>query len=155
MWPIQLEILYWYPTLFYFFNFNYWIQHHNFFCFKKGNISRTVLRTLSKMFDKVLMRVAYLTTCFKLEEITWRLTEHEDTGLRLGACGRSNLIDKTLIKNLNATMFNAKPITYSESTSKIMARLRWTVFEISLMLAWDFVEECLTISLFTEWLKMY
>ena len=68
-------------------------------------------------------------------------------------------MDKILIKNINATAkktkFNAKPITYSESTSKIMARLRWTVFEISLMSAWDFVEECLTISLSTEWLKMY
>ena len=98
-------------------------------------------------------------TCFNLEEITWRLTEHEGAGPRLGACGWLNLIDKTLIKNLNATAkktkFNAKPITFSESTSKIMVRLRLTVFEISLMSAWDFVEEWLTISLSTERLKMY
>ena len=40
----------------------------------------------------------------------------------LGACGRINLIDKTLIKPLNATAkktkFNTKSITYSESTQK-------------------------------------
>ena len=39
----------------------------------------------------------------------------------LGACGRINLIDKTLIKPLNAiakkAKFNTKSITYSESTS--------------------------------------
>ena len=34
------------------------------------------------MFDKVLMRLAYQTTCFKLEEMTRRLTEHEGTGPR-------------------------------------------------------------------------
>ena len=61
----------------------------------------------------------------------------QDTGL--GAYGRINLIDKTLIKPLNATAkktkFNTKSITYSESTSKIMVRSRWTVFEILLMSA--------------------
>ena len=31
------------------------------------------------MFDKVLIPLAYQTTCFKLEEMTWRLTEHEGT----------------------------------------------------------------------------
>ena len=70
----------------------------------------------------------------------------QDTGL--GAYGRINLIDKTLIKPLNATAkktkFNTKSITYSESTSKIMVRSRWTVFEILLMSARDFMEECLT-----------
>ena len=89
--------------------------------------------------------------------MTWRLTEHEDTGPRAGS--RINLIDKTLIKPLKATAkktkFNAKSITYSESTSKIMVRSRWTVFEILLISAWNFMEECLTISLSTEWLKMY
>ena len=69
-------------------------------------------------------------------------------------------MDKTLIKPLKATAkktkFNAKSITYSESTSKIMVRSRWTVFKILLIIsAWDFMEECLTISLSTEWLKMY
>ena len=57
----------------------------------------------------------------------------------LGACGRINLIDKTLIKPLNATAkktkFNTKSITYSESISKTMARLRWAVFKILLMSA--------------------
>ena len=57
----------------------------------------------------------------------------------LGDCGRLNLIDKTLTKILNATAkttkFNTKSITYSESTSKTMAGLRWTVFEILLMSA--------------------
>ena len=52
----------------------------------------------------------------------------------LGACGRINLTDTTLLKPLNATAkktkFNAKSVTYSESTSKIMVRSRWTVFEI-------------------------
>ena len=47
----------------------------------------------------------------------------------LGAVGRINLIDKTLIKPLNATAkktkLNTKPIIYSESTSKIMVRSRW------------------------------
>ena len=61
----------------------------------------------------------------------------QDRGL--GACDRINLTDKTLIKPLNATAkktkFNTKSITYSESTSKVMARLRWTVFEILLMSA--------------------
>ena len=61
----------------------------------------------------------------------------QDRGL--GACGPINLIDKTLLKPLNATAkktkFNIKSITYSESTSKLMARLRWTVFEILLMSA--------------------
>ena len=61
----------------------------------------------------------------------------QDRGL--GACDLINLIDKTLIKPLNATAkktkFNTKSITYSESTSKVMARLRWTVFEILLMSA--------------------
>ena len=56
-----------------------------------------------------------------------------------GACGRINLIDKTLVKPLKATTkktkFNTKSITYSESTSKIMARSRWTAFEILLMSA--------------------
>ena len=89
--------------------------------------------------------------------MTWRLTEHEDTGARAG--GRINLIDKTLIKPLKATAkktkFNAKSIAYSESTCKIVVRSRWTVFEILLMSAWNFMEECLTISLSTEWLKMY
>ena len=46
----------------------------------------------------------------------------------LGVSGRINLIDKTLTKPPNATAkktkFNTKSITYSESTSKIMARLR-------------------------------
>ena len=58
----------------------------------------------------------------------------QDTGL--GAYGRINLIDKTLIKPLNATAkktkFNTKSITYSESTSKIMVRSRWRVFKILL-----------------------
>ena len=57
----------------------------------------------------------------------------------LGACHRINLIDKTLIKPLKSivkkTKFNAKSITYSESTSKIMERSRWTVSEILLMSA--------------------
>ena len=57
----------------------------------------------------------------------------------LGVSGRINLIDKTLIKPLNATAkktkFNTKSITHSESTSKIMARLRWAAFEILLMSA--------------------
>ena len=57
----------------------------------------------------------------------------------LGACGRINLIYKTLIKPLNAaakkTKFNAKSVTHSESTSKTMVRPRWTVFEILLMSA--------------------
>ena len=61
----------------------------------------------------------------------------QDTGL--GAYGRINLIDKTLIKPLNATAkktkFNTKSMTYSASTSKITVRSRWTVFEILLMLA--------------------
>ena len=56
---------------------------------------------------------------------------------RLGACGGINLIDKTLIKPLNATAkktkFNTKSLTYSESTPKILVRPRWTVFEILLM----------------------
>ena len=69
-----------------------------------------------------------------------------DRGLE--ACGWINLIDNTLIKSLNATAkktkFNTKSITYSESTSKIMVRSRWTVFEILLMSARDFMEECLT-----------
>ena len=90
--------------------------------------------------------------------MTSRLTEPEDTGPRAG--GRINLIDKTMIKLLNATgkkiKFNTKSITYSESTSKIMVRSLWTVFKILLVIsAWDFMEECLTISLSTEWLKMY
>ena len=51
--------------------------------------------------------------------------------------------------------FNIKSITYSESTSKVMARLRWAVFKILLMSSSDFVEECLAVSLSTEWLKMY
>ena len=72
----------------------------------------------------------------------------------LGACGRINLIDKTLIKPLNATAkktkFNTKSITYSESTSKIMVRSRWTVFEILLMSVLDFMEEYLTIYLSIE-----
>ena len=75
------------------------------------------------------------------------------------AGGRINLIDKTMIKPINATSkktkFNTKSITYSKSTSKIMVRSRWTVFEILLISAWNFMEECLTISLSTEWLKMY
>ena len=75
-----------------------------------------------------------------------------DRGLE--ACGWINLIDNTLIKSLNATAkknkFNTKSITYSEITSKIMVRSRWTVFEILLMSAQDFMEECLTISLSTE-----
>ena len=66
------------------------------------------------------------------------LTQNEGTGPRAGHLDL-NLIDKTLIKPLNATAkktkFNTKSITYSESTSKIMARLRWTVFEILLMSA--------------------
>ena len=57
----------------------------------------------------------------------------------LGVSGRINLIDKTLIKPLNATAkktkFNTKSITYSESISKTMARLRWAVFKILLMSA--------------------
>ena len=57
----------------------------------------------------------------------------------LGACHRINLIDKTLIKPLKSivkkTKFNTKSITYSESTSKIMERSRWTVSEILLMSA--------------------
>ena len=57
----------------------------------------------------------------------------------LGACHRINLIDKTLIKPLKSivkkTKVNAKSITYSESTSKIMERSRWTVSEILLMSA--------------------
>ena len=62
----------------------------------------------------------------------------------LGGCDRINLIDKTLIKPLNATAkktkFNTKSI-YSESTSKIMVRSRWTVYKILLMSAWDFMEK--------------
>ena len=50
-------------------------------------------------------------------------------GRGLGAIGRINLTNKTLIKPLNATAkktkFNTKSITYSESTSKIMVRSRW------------------------------
>ena len=61
----------------------------------------------------------------------------QDRGL--GACDQINLIDKTLIKPLNATAkktkFNTKSMTYSASTSKITVRSRWTVFEILLMLA--------------------
>ena len=57
----------------------------------------------------------------------------------MGACDQINLIDKTLIKPLNATAkktkFNTKSMTYSASTSKITVRSRWTVFEILLMLA--------------------
>ena len=64
--------------------------------------------------------------------MTWRLTEHEVTRPRAG--GRINLIDKTLIKPLNATAkktkFNTKSITYSESKSKIMVNSLWTIFEI-------------------------
>ena len=52
---------------------------------------------------------------------------------------RINLIDKTLIKPVNATAkktkFNPKSIIYSESTFKIMTRSRSTVFEILLMSA--------------------
>ena len=73
----------------------------------------------------------------------------QDRGL--GACGRINLIDNTLIKPLNATAKKTKfTITYSESTSKIMVRSRWTVFEILLMSVLDFMEECLTIYLSIE-----
>ena len=58
--------------------------------------------------------------------MTLRLTEHEDTRPRTG--GRINLIDKTLIKALKATAkktkFNAKSITYSESTCKRPGRFR-------------------------------
>ena len=69
----------------------------------------------------------------------------------LGACGRINLIDNTLIKPLNATAKKTKiTITYSESTSKIMVRSRWTVFEILLMSVLDFMEEYLTIYLSIE-----
>ena len=61
----------------------------------------------------------------------------QDRGL--GTCDRINLIDKTLLKPLNTTAkktkFNTKSITYSESISKIMARLRWAVFKILLMSA--------------------
>ena len=60
-----------------------------------------------------------------------------DRGLGIG--GRINLIDKTLIKPLNVTTkktkSNTKSITYSESTSKIMVRSRWAVFEILIMSA--------------------
>ena len=46
----------------------------------------------------------------------------------LGAADQVNLIDKTLIKSLNVTAkktkFNTKSVTYSESASKIMVRLR-------------------------------
>ena len=45
-----------------------------------------------------------------------------DRGLGAGGC--INLMDKTLMKPLNATAkitkFNTRSITYSESTSKIM-----------------------------------
>ena len=45
----------------------------------------------------------------------------------------------TLIKPLNVTTkktkSNTKSITYSESTSKIMVRSRWAVFEILIMSA--------------------
>ena len=62
-----------------------------------------------------------------------------------------------MIKPLNVTAkktkFNTK--SYSESTLKIMVRSRWTVFKILLMSAWNFMEECLTISLSTEWLRIY
>ena len=48
----------------------------------------------------------------------------------LGSGGRINLIDETLIKPLNATAkkttFNTKSVTYSESTSKIIVKSRWT-----------------------------
>ena len=61
----------------------------------------------------------------------------QDRGL--GACGPINLIDKTLLKPLNATAkktkFNIKSITYSESTSKIMVKSRWIIFENLLMSA--------------------
>ena len=64
--------------------------------------------------------------------MTWRLTEHEDTRPRAG--GRINLIDKTLIKPLNATAkktkFNTKSTTYSESKSEIMVSSLWKIFEI-------------------------
>ena len=57
----------------------------------------------------------------------------------LGACNWTNLIDKTLINPLNAptkkTKFNIKSITYSESTSKIMVKSRWIIFENLLMSA--------------------
>ena len=60
-----------------------------------------------------------------------------DRGLGIG--GRINLIYKTLIKPLNVTTkktkSNTKSITYSESTSKIMVRSRWAVFEILIMSA--------------------
>ena len=66
-----------------------------------------------------------------------KVTEQEDTGTRTG--GRINLIDNTMIKPLNATAkktkFNTKSITYSESTSKIMVRSRWTVFKILLIIS--------------------
>ena len=69
--------------------------------------------------------------------MTRRLTEHEDTVPMAG--GRINLIDKTMIKPINATSkktkFNTKSITYSKSTSKIMVRSRWTVVEILLISA--------------------
>ena len=72
----------------------------------------------------------------------------------LGSSGRINLTDKRLIKHLNATAkktkFNAKSITCSESTSKIMVRSPWSVFKILLMSPSDFMEECLTISPSTE-----
>ena len=78
------------------------------------------------MFGKVLICLAYQTTSFKLEKIIWRLAEHEGTESRAGAGGWINVIDETLIKALNATAkktkSNTKPITYSESTPKIMLR---------------------------------
>ena len=90
------------------------------------------------MFDKVLIRGS-----------NTRLTEHDGTRPRAGGGG---WLDKS---NRQDTKFNTKSITYSQSTSKIMVRSRWTVFKILLMSAWDFMEECLTISLSTEWLKMF
>ena len=140
MWPIQLEILYSCPTLFYFFlflttEFNTTI----FFCFKKGNISRTVLRTMSniQMFDKVLIRLDYQTTCFKLEEITWRLTEHEGTGPRAGTLwpGKSNREDTDKTSNATAkkTNYNTKSITYSEMFNYLsICRLTKNVLTLSI-----------------------
>ena len=96
-----------------------------------GNISRAVLRALSniQMFDKVLIRLTYQAICFKLEEIKRRLTEHEGTGPRAGGLWSH----KSNRQDAKKTKFNTKSITYSESTSKIMVRSRWTVFNILLM----------------------
>ena len=65
-WPFQLDSLYSCPTLLCFLNFDYWIQHHKFFCFKKGTISRTALGTLSNILDGAFCGNSYrLLDCWQ------------------------------------------------------------------------------------------